>query len=181
MIMPGVPGAGKSTLCAALAHHGWRLLSDEQALISTADGRITPLARPICLKNESIDVIQSFCPQVVFGELVINTTKGDLTHIKAPENAINGIKDKICPDLIVFPQYAPEVSSTQLHQMKHGVAMIELITHCFNYTTLGQQGFTTLTSAVKRAQVHQLRYSNLDDAIEQLALLSTKDGLCVQS
>ena len=33
LILPGVTGAGKSTLCAGLAHRGWRLLSDEFALI----------------------------------------------------------------------------------------------------------------------------------------------------
>jgi len=30
IIMPGIPGAGKSTLCAALGLTDWRILSDEQ-------------------------------------------------------------------------------------------------------------------------------------------------------
>ena len=33
-IFPGAPGSGKSTLCAALVSRGWRLLSDEMAMIS---------------------------------------------------------------------------------------------------------------------------------------------------
>ena len=40
LVLPGIPGAGKSTLCAALAHRGWRLLSDEFALIQPVDGQI---------------------------------------------------------------------------------------------------------------------------------------------
>jgi HprK-related kinase A len=50
-IMPGVPGSGKSTLTAGLVNRGWRLLSDEMALISLTDGSVTPLVRPISLEN----------------------------------------------------------------------------------------------------------------------------------
>src|SRR3546814_3330456 len=56
VILPGAPGSGKSTLTAFLVHHGWRLLSDELALVSLHDGRLTALARPIGLKNRSIDL-----------------------------------------------------------------------------------------------------------------------------
>lgn len=51
-IMPAPPGSGKSTLCAALINRGWRLLSDELALISLHDQNIYPLARPVGLKND---------------------------------------------------------------------------------------------------------------------------------
>src|SRR3546814_15972535 len=50
-ILPGAPGSGKSTLTACLVHNGWRLLSDEMALVSLQDGGLTALARPISLKN----------------------------------------------------------------------------------------------------------------------------------
>src|SRR3546814_10587342 len=56
-ILPGAPGSGKSTLTACLVHNGWRLLSDEMALVSLQDGGLTALARPISLKNRSIDLI----------------------------------------------------------------------------------------------------------------------------
>jgi HprK-related kinase A len=51
LIMPGDPGAGKSTLTAALMLDGWRLLSDEIALIDRNDGLLYGLARPVSLKN----------------------------------------------------------------------------------------------------------------------------------
>ena len=43
IIFPGTPGSGKSTLCAGLVSQGWRLLSDEMALLSTETGLITPI------------------------------------------------------------------------------------------------------------------------------------------
>ena len=57
IIMPGIPGAGKSTLCAALGLSGWRILSDEHAMIQPLSTEIAPLCRPVSLKNESIEVI----------------------------------------------------------------------------------------------------------------------------
>ena len=60
LIMPGLPGAGKSTLCAAMALSGWRVLSDEHALVTLNRAEVTPVCRPISLKNESIDIIRHF-------------------------------------------------------------------------------------------------------------------------
>ena len=82
VIMPAPPGSGKSTLCAGLVHRGWRLLSDELALISLTDTSITPLGRPISLKNQSIDVIKEYVPGAIFNRVTHDTSKGlSLIHI----------------------------------------------------------------------------------------------------
>src|SRR5262245_56376569 len=45
LILSAESGAGKSTLCAALALSGWRLFSDEFALIAPDNGLVTQLPR----------------------------------------------------------------------------------------------------------------------------------------
>ncbi len=60
IVLPGDPGAGKSTLTAALALSGYRLLSDEMALIDRDTGMLMPLARPVGLKNRSIEIVRSY-------------------------------------------------------------------------------------------------------------------------
>jgi len=60
LILPGTPGSGKSTLCAALVCCGWRLLSDEMALISLETNQIQPFPRPIALKYNTIEFLQNF-------------------------------------------------------------------------------------------------------------------------
>ena len=45
VLLVGTSGSGKSTLCAGLVLSGWRLLSDEFALVSSIDGKLAGLAR----------------------------------------------------------------------------------------------------------------------------------------
>lgn len=175
IILPGIPGAGKSTLCAAMCHHGWRLLSDEQALICASTGDITPIARPICLKNESISIIKDLCPDAEFGTIVHGTSKGDLTHVKAPQDSLTRINETAKPCLIVFPQYDASQSQALLSPMTRGAALIELISHCFNYTTLGRVAFTTLSSAVANSECFKFSYNNLEQALAIFDQLQ-KDG-----
>ena len=54
VVMPGPSGVGKSTLCAALVARGWRLLSDEVAMIRTA-GRSAPAIPAADFAEERVD------------------------------------------------------------------------------------------------------------------------------
>lgn len=57
-IVPAPLDSAKRTLCAALVGKGWRLLSDELALVRLDTGELVPLPRPISLKNASINIIR---------------------------------------------------------------------------------------------------------------------------
>jgi hypothetical protein len=87
-VLPAPPGSGKSTLCAALVQRGWRLLSDELTLIDPATGTLVPLARPVSLKNQSIEIIQRFAPQAVFGPVTRDTVKGSVAHMRPPQDSV---------------------------------------------------------------------------------------------
>ena len=51
-------------------------MSDELALLDPRLGHVTPLPRPIGLKNESIELIRSFAPRAIVGPIVRETIKG---------------------------------------------------------------------------------------------------------
>lgn len=167
LILPGAPGSGKSTLCAALVCRGWRLLSDEMALISLSDGLIWPIPRPISLKNASIDIIRRFGEQVVFGDVVTDTAKGDVAHMRPPKSSVDAAKTPASLFAVVFPTYRAAVKTEYLEFSK-GQTLMRLAENCFNYPVLGAAGFNCLADAVDRSRCRTLIYSDLDEAISML-------------
>lgn len=105
MVLAADPGSGKSTLCAALVLRGWRLLSDEMAFVSLQDGRLLPIARPVSLKNRSIDVIRAFSSAAVIGPASHDTVKGTVAHLRPPAASVAAREQTAKPALLVFPKY----------------------------------------------------------------------------
>jgi len=170
VIMPAPPGSGKSTLCAGLVGHGWRLLSDELAIIDLASGKIVPMPRPVGLKNESIDIIRAFLPEAIIGPLCHDTRKGTVAHMAASlEDSHND--QWVTPGWIVFPQYiAGSESVLKPHPRAH--ALVHLANNAFNYHIAGLRGFELLSDIVDAVEVFDFSYSRLEDAVatfEQLA------------
>ena len=88
LVLPGPSGVGKSTLCAALVARGWRLLSDEVAMIRPRDGLLQPYPRPISLKNELIDMIARMVPDAHFSRRFDGTIKGTVAFMRAPRKRL---------------------------------------------------------------------------------------------
>lgn len=163
-IFPGAPGSGKSTLCAALVCEGWRLLSDEMTLLALGNGEIFPFPRPVSLKNQSIDIIRSYSLQAMFGKTVDDTSKGNIAHMRAPDESVNLADKTAIPCKIIFPKYQQN-AKTQLTAISKGLSTIKTAEQCFNYNTLGAQGFTCLFKLVDQCDCYELSYSHLKEAI----------------
>ena len=172
LMMPAAPGSGKSTLCAALAHRGWRLFSDELALIDPDDARLVPLAKPVCLKDQSIATIREFAPQAEFGPLMYDTQeKRHVAHVRPPAEAVDNVQQTAQPRLIVFPQYEAS-SPTIFTPLSRGDAFLQTARQSFNYSILGARGFKLLGDVLKQCDCYSLTYSNLDEAIQQIDALA---------
>ncbi|MGH8548353.1 MAG: HprK-related kinase A [Methylococcales bacterium] len=165
VIMPGAPGTGKSTLCAALVQRGWRLLSDELALISPEDGSLTALARPLGLKNQSIAVLRGFAPDAEIGPVTRDTRKGTIAHMRAPASSRDRVDEKAVPAWLIFPRYEAD-SECNLSERDKGPAFMEAAKQGFNYSLLGISGFRTLKRLVETCACFDFKYSRLNEAIE---------------
>jgi HprK-related kinase A len=163
-ILPAPPGSGKSTLCAALVSRGWRLLSDELALIRPADTLLAPLPRPISLKNESIAVMRAYQAGAVMSEPVPDTTKGTVAHLKAPADSVRRAHELARPAWIVFPKYTAG-AALSLAPIAPARAFMRVAENGFNYSVMGQQGFDTLGAVIDQSQCFDFTYSVLDEAI----------------
>jgi HprK-related kinase A len=164
VILPAPPGSGKSTLCAALACRGWRLLSDELTLVRPADLALVPLPRPVSLKNASIEIIRSWDPQAVFGPAVPETSKGTIAHMRAPTASVAAAGEPARATHIVFPRYEAG-AATSLAPVPKAQLFTRVADNAFNYTVLGETGFDTLGRLVDACAGSDFRYSSLDEAI----------------
>lgn len=173
MILPAPPGSGKSTLCAAMVSRGWRLLSDEITLIRVDSGRISPLPRPISLKNESIQVIKRFQPDAVLSRPVHDTMKGTVAHMKAPADSVDRALECARPAWIVFPKYCAE-SAISLEEVPKSRAFMRVADNAFNYSLLGVKGFETMSGLVGGVQCFDLSYADLDAALAALNALAAQ-------
>ena len=162
-ILPAPPGSGKSTLCAGLIHRGWRLLSDEMAMVSLADGLIYGLARPVSLKNESLQVVRQFAPTAVFGKPAHDTAKGTVSHLKPKAEDVRRVAEPAAPRWVVFPRYVPDAPARMLPRAKAD-SMMELGRNAFNYAVLGLDGFQALAAITSASDSFDFSYSRLDDA-----------------
>jgi HprK-related kinase A len=163
-LLPAPPGSGKSTLCAALVNRGWRLLSDELALIDLNRGLLLPLARPVSLKNRSIEVIRAFAPEAQFSEVVHDTLKGSVAHMKPPPDSVRRDLEPARLGWIVFPRYRAG-SPLTARELPRSNGFMQLLDHAFNYHLHGNRGFECLADMVEPTQALDLSYSRLDDAI----------------
>lgn len=164
IILPGDPGAGKSTLTAALTLSGFRLLSDELTLLDRDDGLLVPLARPVSLKNASIDIIRGFSAEAVLGDAAYDTHKGTVAHLKPPAESVFRVKEKAKPAFIVFPRWKKD-AATRLSRHSKADAFMHAANHAFNYELLGSLGFDLNASMIDACECHDFEYSTLPDAI----------------
>ena len=175
VVMPALPGSGKSTLTAALALRGFRLLSDEFGVVRKNDGHLLPLLRPIALKNESIDVIGRFAPQAPMGPRYPKTRKGTVAHLAPAASAVARRFESAAPGLIVFPRYDPTVS-LRLEPVRKARAFGRLAVNSFNYEMLGPEGFDGVARLVAACPVYDLSYSDLDRAVAAIHELASQVG-----
>ena len=165
LILPAPPGAGKSTLCAALVSRGWRLLTDELTLLSLSQpGSIVPLPRPISLKNASIEVIREFAPDEYLGPSTRDTLKGTVAHMRAPVGSSRSTQPAQARWL-VFPRYIPAAAPELLARPK-AESFLQLAEQAFNFNVLGQAGFVALRQLFDQCQCFDFTYGHLQEAME---------------
>ncbi len=170
IILPAPPGSGKSTLCAALVGRGWRLLSDELAVVDLNNGTLVPIPRPVGLKNDSIEIIQEFLPEASFGPACKDTRKGTVAHMAASaSDCVN--TEWVQPKWIIYPKYEAG-SDTILEPHPKGDSLVQLASNSFNNQVLGKNGFEALANLVNVTDSFDFRYSQLEEAI------NTFNNLC---
>lgn len=160
LVMPGQPGSGKSTLCAALALGGWRLLSDELTIVAQSDGLVQAVPRPISLKGASIGLIGSRFPCGDMTVPVSGTVKGSIAYAR-PASAAVAAGNKPAPiGYVVFPRFRSG-AELAFEPLSRAATLTELMKNTFNVGLLGADGFEALARAIAHAQCYAVEYGDL--------------------
>ncbi|MGP9801833.1 HprK-related kinase A [Rheinheimera sp. NSM] len=171
LIMPAPPGAGKSTLCAALMLQGWRLLSDEMCLVNLENGAIVPFVRPVSLKNQSLQLIQSWYPAAQVRQITAGTTKGTVGYLLPSEISWQGYRQVATAAWVIFPQYNAAQTELLLSQVTQADAFMHLANNSFNYAVLAEQGFSCLAALTRQVTAYRLEYADINQALAELGRL----------
>lgn len=165
LVLPGDPGSGKSTLCAALAFSGWRLLSDELTIVSQRDGQVQAVPRPISLKNASIDLIRSHFPQSALTVPVVDTHKGAIAYARPLQAAVAATGVPAPIGFVVFPKFRAG-TTLGYEPLSRAAALTELMDNTFNVGLLGADGFKSLAQAIDGAKCYAVEYGDLASIVE---------------
>lgn len=165
LVLPGPPGSGKSTLCAALALGDWRLLSDELTIVSQSDGMVQAVPRPISLKGASIDLIKDHFPLVDMTVPVTETHKGSIAYACAPHLAVASSQQSAPIAYVVFPRFKAGVELS-FEPLSRAAALTELMKNTFNVGLMGAEGFEALARAMTHAKCYAVEYGDLSSILQ---------------
>lgn len=163
----GTTGTGKSTMAAGLAARGWRLLSDECGIVEMDPLRLLALARPICLKNEAIDLVRAWSPGVAATVPSEVRRKGLLCHMAPPAESVRRMDEKAIPHALVFSDFQPGVAP-RVSRLPKAQAMQRAIACSFNYRELGRAGFDCLVRLVEECGCYEITYGDLDGGVREV-------------
>lgn len=165
ILLPGTPGSGKSTLCAALCLTGWRLLSDELALLDLRTGLCIPIPRPVSLKDKSIELIRDFSKVAFVSDTVHDTQKGSVAYLQVPRSSIEQQANPVKLRAVIFPKFQTDFDSYALNPITKARALIRVADQTFNYHILGKPAFELLKTVLNDCQCYEFFYNgNLREA-----------------
>jgi HprK-related kinase A len=176
IVMAALPGAGKSTLTAALALSGFRLLSDEFGVVGLDDGLLHPLLRPAALKNDAIDVIVRHAPRARLGPRFTGTRKGTVAHLAPDAASCRGRAVPVPPAVLLFPRFTAG-AALSVEPMTKARAFVKLAANSFNYEILGPDAFDAVGALVRRCTAARMTYGDLPAAIAAIRTLAAGDGV----
>ena len=170
ILFPALPGSGKSTLSALLSEMGWVVYSDEMAIIELDSLNVKPINRPVCLKNDAIDIVKASFGNSVFTEKFYDTQKGTVAHKRVHTQQSFKLLEDMPIGAVVFPKYI-RGEATRVQQVTSAEGILQVIRNAFNYHVMAEKGFEALVTLADRVEFFSLEYSDIDSAEEALTEL----------
>jgi len=164
LIIAAKSGGGKSTLTAALMEEGWRLLSDEFAILDLDVAGLKAYPRPVSLKNASIEVVKGFAGPDQISETLHDTPKGAIAYRRPRQSDIEAMDKMANPRLILFPTFV-EGGLAESREIDLADAAMQLIASSPNYQVIGEKAFTGLMAMLEGMKAYEIEYGSTEDSL----------------
>jgi hypothetical protein len=167
ILLPGVAGAGKSTLTAALLHHGLEYLSDDMVPIDAVSRRAIPLSPPLCIKAGSVALLGSRYPALPESR-VYQRDDQPVRYLTPPDHSLAPLRDRRVQSLI-FPRYQPgaEAGLTEIPASDAFQRLLDA--GIFAHRPRDPERLGELVDWIGGLRSYQLQYDDLDEACRQVS------------
>ena len=170
-LFPGSQHCGKTTLTLELIKKGYKLLSDDLAIINRSSLEVMPFPRALNIREHTLPLVSEF-ESYLISKSEFRIT--DETRWFLDLNEFCG--SPYVPNRIVFPQINPE-KEPRLEPFQKTMAVLELLRHSISpyLPNLPQpddkSDFETSTQLIANVPTYKLILGTIDEAIELLLSL----------
>jgi hypothetical protein len=172
LLLPGVSGTGKSTMSAAFAAAGYRVLGDDTIVLARETLEARPMPFALCLKPGAWHLLAPRFPALA-SLPVHHRLDGKHVRYLVPDRAHwvdPAMREPV--GWIVFMERLKE-GSTKLLPMDRPQALARLLIECMPLgNALDSADVSRLISWIGGVSCFKLRFASLDEAVERLARLA---------
>lgn len=175
VLLPGRPGAGKSTLTAALVNAGFGYCTDDFVILDGNPLRLRGVPLCIGLKEGSWPLLEGPLPAVGSLPTRLREDGQQVRYFAPPKERIAAGDDRFRVAAIVFPHIA-ENEPCRLEPLPRSAALLRIADA--GYHLLGEldvEAFEAMLAWVKSLDCFELRYSDLDEAVACIRGLLSPD------
>ena len=167
VLLPGLIGAGKTTLAAwLLASQQLSYLTDELVFVPQESTTMRGFSRPLNLKLGGWDALR---PHLSDAETSGEMLPYDGGLLIAPSALTSAPTCAAAPlRLILFPHYAPD-ADVELRPLSQAQASLRLMSCLVNARNLPRHGLTEVARLARHVPAYDLHYARLEQLSERLA------------
>ena len=170
MLLPGAPGAGKTTTTAGLVHAGFRYLSDEVALLTRDSFEVYPVPVSVTIKETGLETVTALFPDAAQLDAHWRADGKYVRYLSPPAESLPPVDGRPYPiGMIAFPRYAPG-ETTRFSPVSKAEALRRLMGECLIIPgDLTAEDVAGIVRWVRSIDCCELAVASLDDAAQLLS------------